>query len=143
MLVPKQEEGVQPDAVAGSITSQQSLQERLAPESSSHALTSVNKLVSNTGTTAVGVPSPMNGLKPEKAKGSSSSSLDDVRVADGVLTKKVKRKPELELERTSSGPEKLASLQGEERPKSQKQSSVPPTKATLQPTSLPGLEQSS
>jgi hypothetical protein len=86
----------------------------------------------------------MNGLKQEKARGSSSNALEDVRVADGVLTKKLKRKPELELEGANSGPEKLTSLQGEERPKShQKQSSSLPTKSNLQPTSLPGLEQSS
>jgi hypothetical protein len=85
----------------------------------------------------------MNGLKQEKARGSSSNALEDVRVADGVLTKKLKRKPELELEGANSGPEKLTPLQGEERHKSQKQSSGLPTKSNLQPTSLPGLEQSS
>ena len=86
----------------------------------------------------------MNGLKQEKAKGSSSSSVDDVRAADGVLTKKVKRKPELELEGGHLGAEKVASLQGEERPRSLKQSiGSLPTKSNLQPTSLPDLEQSS
>ncbi|XP_027339060.1 ubinuclein-1-like isoform X2 [Abrus precatorius] len=137
LLAPKQEENVRFDS--SSISSQQNLRERLIPESSSHAFASGNKPVSNTSTSGR-VPSPMNGLKQEKAKGSSSSSLDDVRVADGVLTKKVKRKPELELE----VPEKLASLQGEERPKSIKQSTGPlPTKSNVQPTSLPDLEQSS
>lgn len=135
MLAPKQEDNVRLDA--GSSTSQQNLRERLAPESSSHAFTSVNKPVS------VRVPSPMNGVKQEKAKGSSSSSLDDVRVADGVPTKKVKRKSELELEGANFGPEKLASLQGEERPRSQKQSAGLTTKSNPHPTSLPGLEQSS
>lgn len=140
MLAPKQEDSVRLDA--GSSTSQQNLRERLAPESSSHAFTSVNKPVSNTST-AVRVPSPMNGVKQEKAKGSSSSSLDDVRVADGVPTKKVKRKSELELEGANFGPEKLASLQGEERPRSQKQSAGLTTKSNPHPTSLSGLEQSS
>ncbi|KAL5192748.1 Ubinuclein-1 [Glycine soja] len=137
LLAPKQQENVRFDT--NTITSQQNLRERSAPESSSHAYTSGNKQVSNTST-----PSPMNGLKQEKAKGSSSSSVDDVRVADGVLTKKVKRKPELELEGAHLGPEKVASLQGEERPRSLKQSTGPlPTKSNLQPTSLPDLEQSS
>ncbi|KAJ1387375.1 hypothetical protein SESBI_40035 [Sesbania bispinosa] len=138
LLAPKQEESVRFDT--NSITSQQNLRERLAPESS--GFTSVNKAVSNTST-AVRVPSPMNGLKQEKAKGSSSSSLDDVRAADGVLTKKVKRKPEHELEGAHFGPEKLVSLPGEERPRSLKQSAALPTKSNHQPTSLPGLEQSS
>ncbi|XP_061362959.1 ubinuclein-1-like isoform X2 [Gastrolobium bilobum] len=141
LLVPKQEENVQFDT--SSSTSQLNQRERLAaPESSSHAFTSVNKPVSNTSS-AVRISSPMNGLKQEKAKGSSSSSLDDVRVADGVITKKIKRKPELELEGEHFGPEKVASLQGEERSRSLKQSAVLPTKSTLQSTSLPGLEQSS
>ncbi|RDY00223.1 hypothetical protein CR513_16628, partial [Mucuna pruriens] len=138
LLAPKQEETARFDT--NSITSQQNLR---APESSSHAFSSGNKQVSNTSTTGR-VPSPMNGLRQEKAKGSSSSSLDDVRVADGVLTKKVKRKPEVELEGAHLGPEKVSSLQGEERPRSLKQSTGPlPTKSNLQPTSLPDLEQSS
>ncbi|KAK7410628.1 hypothetical protein VNO78_01569 [Psophocarpus tetragonolobus] len=141
LLAPKQEENVRFDI--NSITSQQNLRERSAPESSNHAFTSGNRQVSNTSTTGR-IPSPMNGLKQEKAKGSSSSCLDDVRVADGVLTKKLKRKPELELEGDHLGPEKVASLQGEERPRSLKQSTVPlTTKSNLQPTSLPDLEQSS
>ncbi|CAJ2667690.1 unnamed protein product [Trifolium pratense] len=142
LLASRQEDSVRLDAGSASITSQQNQQEKLATESGSLALTSTNKPVSNTSTT-VQVPSPMNGFQQEKAKGSSSNSLEDVRVADGVLTKKLKRKPELELEGANSGPEKLTSLQGEERPKSQKQSSGLPTKSNLQPTSLPGLEQSS
>jgi len=139
LLASRQEDSVQLDS--GSVSSQQNQQEKLAPESTT-ASTSTNKSVSNTST-AVRVPSPTNGVKQEKAKGSSSSSMDDVRVADGVLTKKAKRKPELELEGANCGPEKLVPLQGEERPRSQKQSSGLPTKSNLQPTSPPGLEQSS
>lgn len=137
MLTPKQEENVQ--FVSSSVTSQQNPRDRQVPESSSYAFTSANKPVSNTSS-AVRVPSPMNGVKEE-----ANSALDDFRVADVVLTKKVKRKPELELEGTHSGPEKLASLQGEERPRSQKQSAPAghPTKSNPQPTSLVGLEQSS
>ncbi|KAL9313655.1 hypothetical protein ACSQ67_019107 [Phaseolus vulgaris] len=136
LLVPKQEENVRFDT--NSITSQQILRERSAPESSSGS-----KQVSNTSPTGR-VPSPINGIKQEKAKGSSSSSLDDARIAEGALTKKVKRKPELELE-AHLVPEKVASLQGEERPRFLKQqSSAPlPNKSNLHPTSVPDLEQSS
>ncbi|XP_058753234.1 ubinuclein-1-like isoform X2 [Vicia villosa] len=139
LLASRQEDSVQLDT--GSITSQQNQQEKLAPELTSHAFTSTNKPISNTST--VQVPIHMNGVKPEKAKGSSSSSLDDVRVADGILTKKLKRKPELEFEGANGGPERLVSLQGEERPRPQKPSSGVPTKSNVQPTSLPGLELSS
>ncbi|XP_052732160.1 ubinuclein-1 isoform X2 [Vigna angularis] len=141
LLAPKQEENVRFDA--NSITSQQNLRERSAPESSSHGFTSGSKQVSNASPTGR-VPSPINGLKQEKAKGSSSSSLDDVRAAEGVLTKKVKRKPELELEAHLVA-EKVASLQGEERPRSLKQQSSGPlaNKSNLQPTSVPDLQHSS
>ncbi|XP_014502056.1 ubinuclein-1 isoform X3 [Vigna radiata var. radiata] len=119
LLAPKQEENVRFDA--NSITSQQNLRERSAPESSSHGFTSGSKQVSNASPTGR-VPSPINGLKQEKAKGNSSSSLDDVRVAEGVLTKK-----------------------GEERPRSLKQQSSGPlaNKSNLQPTSVPDLQHSS
>ncbi|CAK8567406.1 unnamed protein product [Lathyrus sativus] len=139
LLASRQEDSVQLDT--GSITSQQNQQEKLAPESTSHAFTTTNKPLSNMST-AVQVPSLTNGVKPEKTKGSSSSSLDDFRVADGILTKKLKRKPELELEGANCGSEKQVPLQGEERPRPQKQSSGP-TKSNLQPTSIPGLELSS
>ncbi|KAK4276705.1 hypothetical protein QN277_014824 [Acacia crassicarpa] len=125
-----------------SVASQQNMRERLAPESSTHAFTSLNKPVSNTINT-VGVSSSLvNGPKQEKVKG-SSINLEDARVADGVLTKKVKKKPELEFEGTESRPEKLASVQGEERSKSSKQSANLSHKSNTLPTSLPGLEQSS
>ncbi|GAU46543.1 hypothetical protein TSUD_402600 [Trifolium subterraneum] len=142
LLASRQEDSVQLDVGSGSITLQQNQQEKLATKSGNLAFTSTNKLISNTST-AVQVSSPMNGLKQEKAKGSSSNSLEDVCVADGVLTKKLKRKSELELEGANSDLEKLTSLQGEERPKSQKQSSVLPTKSNLQATSISALEQSS
>ncbi|KAL2339736.1 hypothetical protein Fmac_007676 [Flemingia macrophylla] len=141
LLTPKLEENVQFDT--GSITSQQNLRERLGPESSSHVFTSGNKQVSNTSTTGR-VASPMNGIKQEKAKGSCSSSIDDVRVGNGILNKKVKRKPEFDLEGAHLGSETVASLQGEEKAKFLKQSTGPlPTKSNPQPTSLPDLEQSS
>ena len=135
-MAPRQEESVQLEA-----SSQQNTRERLAPESSSLALSPVDKAASNT-VTAVQVPSPMDGPKLEKAKGNSSSCLDDVRVvADGVSMKKVKRKPEIDLEGTHFHTEKMGSLQGEERPRSLKQSAGLPPKSNLQPASL--SEQSS
>ncbi|XP_019461794.1 PREDICTED: ubinuclein-1-like isoform X2 [Lupinus angustifolius] len=134
LLAPQQEENVQFDA--GSITSQQNLQDKLGPESSSHVVGSMNKAVSTSVT--------VNGPKQEKAKVSSSSSLDDVKVADGVVVKKkVKRKAEPESEGNHICPEKQASLQGEERTRSLKQSAGLPLKSNLQPTSIPGPEHSS
>ncbi|XP_004498358.1 ubinuclein-1-like isoform X2 [Cicer arietinum] len=138
LLTPKHEENVQFDA-----SSQQNVQKRLAPESSSHP--SLNKAVSNTVADVRVLHPPVNGSKKEKVKGSSSCSPADVRVADGALIKKKekKRKTEHELEGTRFRPEKLASLQEKESPRSLKQSPGVPPKSNLHPTSLPGLEQSS
>ncbi|XP_057442665.1 ubinuclein-1-like isoform X2 [Lotus japonicus] len=142
LLAPRREENV----CASSVSSQQNVLERLAPESGSHSA-SPNKAVSNTVTAARVLNPSVNGPKQVKAKGNSSGSLDVVRGADGVLIKKkvVKKKQEHKLEGTHFRPEKLASLQGEERQRSPKQSAGLPSKSNLQPTSLPvpGLEQSS
>lgn len=141
-MAPRREENV----CASSVSSQQNVLERLAPESGSHSA-SPNKAVSNTVTAARVLNPSVNGPKQVKAKGNSSGSLDVVRGADGVLIKKkvVKKKQEHKLEGTHFRPEKLASLQGEERQRSPKQSAGLPSKSNLQPTSLPvpGLEQSS
>ncbi|KAF1889558.1 hypothetical protein Lal_00024885 [Lupinus albus] len=144
LLAPQQEENVQLDA--GSITSQQNLHNKLGPESCSHVVASVNKAVSTSVTAfRASSPSSMNGPKQEKAKVSSSSSMDDVKVADGlVVKKKVKRKAEPESEGNHICPEKQASLQGEERPtRSLKLSAALPLKSNLQPTSIPGPQHSS
>ncbi|KAJ7965503.1 Wound-responsive family protein, putative isoform 1 [Quillaja saponaria] len=145
MLAPKQEETVRVDA--SSIAQQQPVRERLTPEFGSHGFSSLNKPVSNMTTTAVQVSGPsVNGpvsdrVKQEKLKGGSSNSLDDARLSDGTLIKKkVKRKPELELE---GRPEKLPTQQGDERHKPLKQSAGLPQKSSLQPTAVPGVEQSS
>ncbi|XP_054788282.1 ubinuclein-1-like isoform X3 [Prosopis cineraria] len=119
------------------------MRERLAPESSSHASTSVNRKVSNTITTARAPSSSMNGPKQEKVKAGSSNPRDNVRIADGVLRKKANRKAELQSEGPHIRPEKLGSLLGEERPKVLKQSAGVPLESNLQPTSIPSLEQSS
>ncbi|CAJ2674514.1 unnamed protein product [Trifolium pratense] len=142
LLVPKQEENVQSDdgfPVPPVASSQQNVRKRLAPESNSHS--SLNKGVSNTVTDAQVLHPPVNGPKKEKAKGSSSRSPDDVRVAGGALIKK--RKTENELEGTHFRPEKLASLKGEERHRPLKQSAVVPSKSNLHRASQPSVEQSS
>ncbi|XP_019438591.1 PREDICTED: ubinuclein-1-like isoform X3 [Lupinus angustifolius] len=141
LLVPKPEENVLPDT--SSIPPQQSSREKVASQSSSHDFTPVNKPVSYMSTTAQ-VPSPMNDLKQEKARKSSSSSVDNVNIENGGLAKKkVKRKPEHDLEGAHFGPEKKpSSLMEEARPKSLKQSAALHTKSKLHPTSIPGLEQS-
>ncbi|WJX10215.1 hypothetical protein P8452_00964 [Trifolium repens] len=134
LLVPKQEENVQSDG-----SSQQSVRKQLAPEFTSHS--PLNKGVSNTVTDVRVLQPPVNGPRKEKAKGSSSRSLDDVRVAGGALIKK--RKTENESEGTHFRPEKLASLKGEEKPRPPKQSAVVPSKSNLHRASQPGVEQSS
>ncbi|GKU87762.1 hypothetical protein SLEP1_g2106 [Rubroshorea leprosula] len=89
---------------------------RTGTESSSLALTSSSKPIPSPSTTVatVQMPSPstngysLDRLKQEKLKGSSSNAMDETRMADGSLTKKkVKKKPELELEETHFRPEKL------------------------------------
>ncbi|XP_028781537.1 ubinuclein-2 isoform X2 [Neltuma alba] len=132
----RQEENLRYDA------SHQNMGERLAPESGSHAFTSANRQVSNTITTARAPSSSMNGPKQEKVKGGSSNPRDNVRTADAVLRKKVKRKAELESEGPHIRPEKLGSLLGEERPKLLKQSAGLPLESNFQLTSIPNLEQS-
>lgn len=144
MLARRSEENVRVEAT--SISQAQYMRERLATESGSHS--SANKPVS-ASTAAVRMPSPLNvpnfdKVKQEKFKGTSSHSLDDARVGDGtMLKKKVKRKPEVELDETRVRPEKLSSQQGEERQKSLKQAASLPHKPNLQSTVLPSLEQSS
>jgi hypothetical protein len=101
----------------------------------------LNKGVSNTVTDVRVLQPPVNGPRKEKAKGSSSRSLDDVRVAGGALIKK--RKTENESEGTHFRPEKLPSLKGEEKPRPPKQSAVVPSKSNLHRASQPGVEQSS
>ncbi|XP_062099545.1 ubinuclein-1 isoform X2 [Humulus lupulus] len=147
MLASKTEEGVRVEA--GSILQPQYTRERLATESASHS--SANKSVSaSTATAVMRTPSPINvqsfdKVKQEKLKGTSSHSPDEARAGDStvVTKKKVKRKPELELDETRLRAEKLPSQQGEERQKSLKQSATLPLKPNLQSTVLSSLEQSS
>ncbi|KAF5467910.1 hypothetical protein F2P56_012114 [Juglans regia] len=148
MLGPRIEETVR--AEGNSIVQPQSMRERISSETGSHGLTSADRPVSSS-TAAVRMQSPstngpliLDRIKQEKLKGTSSNSLDDARVSDGgMIKKKVKRKPELDLNETHYRPEKLPSQTGEERHKSLKQAALPGHKSNLQTTPPPNVEQSS
>lgn len=127
--------------------SHQNIGEKLAPESCSHTSTAVNRPVLNTITTARAPSSSINGLKQslndlkqDKVKGGSSNPRDNVKVADGVIRKSIKRKAELQPEGPHFRPKKLVSSRGEEKPKVLKQSTLV---SNFQPTSIPSLGQSS
>jgi ubinuclein len=82
----------------------------------------------------------------EKPKGSSSNSMDESKMGvDGALTKKkVKRKPEQELDETHLRSEKLHPQSSGERHKSLKHASVlPPQKLNLPSTAPSSFEPSS
>ncbi|XP_031393427.1 ubinuclein-1-like isoform X1 [Punica granatum] len=124
--------------------------DRLAVEPSTHTSTSANKQVP--GTSAIRAPSPRNGsssdrvVKQEKAKGNSSSPVDDPRVAEGAqLQKKVKRKPEVDLNEMPYPVEKLPSQHGDDRlnPNPLKPSGGLPQKSSLKQNSAASFEQSS
>ncbi|KAG2665905.1 hypothetical protein I3760_15G029800 [Carya illinoinensis] len=149
MLAPRIEETVR--AEGNLIVQPQSMRERISSETGSHGLTSADRPVSSS-TAAVRMQSPstngpliLDRIKQEKLKGTSSNSLDDARVSEGgMIKKKVKRKPELDLNETHYRPEKLPSQTGEERHKSLKQAAAGlPHKSNLQTTTPPNVEQSS
>lgn len=139
-LVPKMKETFQADA--NSTMQAQYIGERLATESCSPS--SMNKQVSST-TAAVYISNAANvtsfdRTKQDKFKRSSSNSSDDARVGNDSLTKKkVKRKPEEDLDETHFRPPH----QEEQRHKSFKQAASHPHKSNLQSTALPSVEQSS
>ncbi|KAM6544048.1 hypothetical protein CsatB_008495 [Cannabis sativa] len=137
MLASKTEEGVRVEG--GSILQPQYTRESSATLSGGHC--SANKSVP-ASTVVMQPPSPINvqsfdKVKQEKFKGTSSHSPEDARVGDSIVVtkKKVRRKPEVELDETH--------LRSEERQKSLKQSATPPLKPNLQSTALSSLEQSS
>lgn len=144
ILAPKTEETTRVEA--SSIQQPQYVRERMATESPNHNAS--NKIVSSPAA-AVRMPSPLNVTsferpKQEKLKGSSSHPLDDAKVGDGALQKKkVKRRPEGELDEVRFRPDKLPSQQGEARQKSVKQPATLPHKSNLQSSVLPSVEQSS
>ncbi|QCD99866.1 hypothetical protein DEO72_LG7g1153 [Vigna unguiculata] len=141
LFAPRRDENARLDA--NPITSQQPMRERLATDSSSLNHTSVNKAVSIT-VAAPRVYNPsLNGSKQEKAKGSSSGSLDDGGDEDVLVKKKVKRRPEQGLEGNHFRPGKMTAFSRGEKPRSLKQSAGVLPKSNIQPSSLHGLEQSS
>lgn len=137
MLATKIEETVRVEA--SSTAQSQFMKERLVTDSVGHNLALANKPICNT-TGAMKIPSPsanasssLDRLKHEKLKGSSSNSMDEQKMVDGAITKKkVKRKPEQELDGPYFHPEKLAAQSNEERHKSHKQSEILPQKLNLQ-----------
>ncbi|XP_073260623.1 ubinuclein-1 isoform X2 [Populus alba] len=142
MLTPKQEEGVRIES--GSVA-QPHVQERLATDMVGPVLALARKPVPNSIAAAAQFPSPSaNGLvvdklKQEKPKGSSSNSMDGAKMGvDGALPKKkVKRKPEQELDGTHPRSEKLHPQSSGERHKSLKHASGLPQKLNLQSSAPP------
>lgn len=149
LLTSRTEDAVRVES--SSIAQPQYARERPATDSGTHGLTASSKPVPNTTTAAVRMPSPsVNGpsldkVKQEKVKISSGNSLDDPRGVDGALPKKKAKKPELESGEAHFRPEKLPSQQGEERQKSYKQATAPPShKSNLhQSGAVTNFEQSS
>ena len=147
MLTHKHEEG---DRVESGLVAQPHVQERLATKMAGPVLALASKPVSNSAVASVRLPSPSaNGFVvdklKEKLKGSSSNSMDESKMGvDGALTKKkVKRKPEQELDETHLGSEKLHPQSSGERHKSLKHASVLPQKLNLQSTAPSSFEPSS
>ncbi|XP_061972681.1 ubinuclein-1 isoform X2 [Populus nigra] len=148
MLTLKQEEVVRAES---GLVAQPHVQERVAMEMAGPVLALASKPVSNSAAASVRLPSPSaNGLVvdklKEKPKGSSSNSMDESKMGvDGALTKKkVKRKPEQELDETHLRSEKLHPQSSGERHKSLKHASVlPPQKLNLPSTAPSSFEPSS
>jgi ubinuclein len=149
MFTPKQEEGVRIES--GSVAQPQHVQERLATDMVGPVLALARKPVPNSIAAAVQFPSPsanglvLDKLKQEKPKGSSSNSMDGAKMGvDGALPKKkVRRKPEQELDGTHPRSEKLHPQSSGERHKSLKHASGLPQKLNLQSSAPPSLEPSS
>lgn len=119
MLTLGLEESVRADS-ASSAQSQHT-RERSASDSGTQALLSTNTSTSHT-TAAAAVPvsspstndSSFDRVKQDKLKGISCSAMDDeIKVAVASLPKKkVKRKPEMQLDESHMRPEKLPPQQG-------------------------------
>ncbi|TYG76026.1 hypothetical protein ES288_D03G080100v1 [Gossypium darwinii] len=127
----------------------QHTRERLATDSASQVLPSTNKLTSSTTAAAVQIPGPstngssLDRVKQEKLKGISSNAMEEIKVADSSLPKKkVKRKPETELDAAHFCPEKSSLQPGDDRHKSTKQPVNVTAKSSLLPTTT-SFEQSS
>lgn len=148
MLPPRVDDTVRTEI--GSVAQPQYARERLASESGVQPVPAA-KPVSISAANMAQLPCPstsignVDRLKSEKLKGSSSGSLEDMRMVDGALTKKkTKRKAELELDETHNRPEKAPIQHGDEKhkPINKPTASLPP-KANIQSAAPPSLEQSS
>ncbi|KAK6938368.1 Hpc2-related domain [Dillenia turbinata] len=145
-LLSKTEETVRVEA--NPVPQPNNMQERLISDSGAHGLPSSNRPISNTASAVARVPSSssngpsLDRPKPEKVKGSSINSAEEVRTADGaVIKKKVKLKPETEPSEVHPRPEKSSSQLGEDRQKSHKQTATLSQKLSLQSASIPSSEQ--
>ncbi|KAK8487788.1 hypothetical protein V6N11_074193 [Hibiscus sabdariffa] len=139
------EPGVDESARVDSASNAQSQQTqvRSASDPGTQALLSTNKSISSTTIAAVRAPSPstddssFDRLKQDKLKGIASNAMDDeIKMADASLPKKkVKRKPEMELDEPDFQHEKLAPQQGtKDRHKSIKQPMNPAPKSNVPAT---------
>lgn len=151
MLAPKAEPGAVKAELASVSESQNASQpqhsvERLAAEPCGHTSTSASKQAA--ATSAVQMPSLRNGpsSKQEKAKGNSNVPVDDPRTAEGaLLQKKLKRKPEVDLNEMPCPMEKLPSQQGDEKMNLNplKPSGGVPHKSSLKQNAAGSFDQSS
>ncbi|GMI78385.1 Ubinuclein 1 [Hibiscus trionum] len=140
------EPGVESAGVDSASSAQsQHTQERLASDPGTQALLPTYKSLSNTTAAVVRVPSPSTNdssfdiLKHDKLKGISSGAMDDeIKLLDASLPKKkIKRKPEMELDESHFQPEKLAPQQGtNDRHKSVKQPMNLPSKSNIPATAI-------
>ncbi|KAF8404052.1 hypothetical protein HHK36_008929 [Tetracentron sinense] len=161
LSTPRMEEIVHGEASL--IAQSRSIQERLVTDSSSHILTSPNR-ISTTSTANQHLPtsvrmssasmndSTLDRLK-QKVKGSTITFSDDARrtANRALMKKKEKRKPESDMEvnykrKSDMGvthyyPEKISPQQGKERHKSHNQAAGHPQKSSLQAAALPSCEQ--
>ncbi|XP_056164310.1 ubinuclein-1 isoform X2 [Syzygium oleosum] len=143
MLAPKIEETVRVEGL--SVAQPQQLPERLSIDSGIHGSTSASRPIHSPTAATARVPSPSanvssDRIKQEKTKVTSSSFSEDARQGEAILPKKkVKRKPEVDLNEMPFHSEKF----GEERLVSTKPNPALPPKINLQPTAAPSFEQSS
>lgn len=124
----------------GSVGLAQRIPDKLVTDSSSPMRSISNKMAANA---AAGQSNSVKALpadrpKQEKLKGSSSNKNNSM-VSEALLKKKVKRKPEAVLDAGQPRPQKLASAQGEEKHKSNKQMTGNLVQPSIQPSVTPAI----
>ncbi|XP_010063440.2 ubinuclein-1 isoform X3 [Eucalyptus grandis] len=143
MLAPKIEESVRVEGV--SVAQPQPPPERLSIDSGIHGSTSASRPIHSPTAATARIPSPSanvssDRIKQEKTKVTSSNFSEDARHGEAIVPKKkVKRKPEVDLNEMPFHSEKF----GEEKIVSSKPNPSLPPKINLQPTAAPSFEQSS